>query len=166
MNDDIVGGFKPIKGKCTNPDCPNCSPTQPTREERCCAECGWSVEGCVKPSCLCHNPPPQDTTNPNVEIENIVLTFLKNTPRLKQESGVRYAERLTQLVIDIRSQLLSSLIKEAAAKRYLFEERDWGDGLTSIEPVGDDTVSRAEAEGYNRALDDVLTLLKQWCYPH
>jgi len=58
------------------------------------------------------------------------------------------------------SHLIEEIIKIWEKKKYTFKEVDWGDGMKSMEPVeGNGEVCLKEAEGYNRAITDLITNL-------
>jgi len=54
---------------------------------------------------------------------------------------------------------LTMVGERVGEKKYTFKKVDWGDGLTSIENEQDDTKSRNYCEGYNQAIDDLLSQL-------
>jgi hypothetical protein len=60
----------------------------------------------------------------------------------------------------LRSKDRDTLIESLEKKKYTFKEVDWGDSMKSMEPVeGNGEVCLKEAEGYNRAITDLITNL-------
>lgn len=58
-------------------------------------------------------------------------------------------------------KLLEAIIEQMKGRKYTFKEVDWGDGITSMENVEDETKSLSYCEGYNQALDHQISLLTE-----
>ena len=53
-------------------------------------------------------------------------------------------------------------MREEVEKKYTFHKVDWGDGIVTDEPVEDEAICLAEAQGYNRAKDEVSAILTKF----
>ncbi len=58
-------------------------------------------------------------------------------------------------------RLLDVVEGEMDKEKYTFKEVDWGDEMTSTEPVEDENISLNEAVGFNRGIDVVKNIINQ-----
>lgn len=117
------------------------TPTQPTREERCCDRCwkptDWQEEdyACHNRNCPCHSPADTKVEDWEKEAREIVSQVCCDGQYVNQSISF-----IRNLLAAHRSQLLSSIRGEIEGMK---KQEFWVKGI---------------AEGYKQALDDILSL--------
>lgn len=94
------------------------------------------------------------------------FSFLKTVVEKMGNKNIYWYDELKSflhLIYDqAKAEQREELVRGLEKMKYTFHMVDWGDGIKSKEPIEDETVCCAEAEGYNRAIDKIIaTAIRQ-----
>ncbi len=142
--------------------------------------CG--MKGPHKRCCLCSKLPPDPTqtldTEKGIEVafdlcnkiwnqngkhthaqldELITMTLTSFEAKIRTDEADKCNDHIEKALTAERTRLHAAIEKMG----YTFKTVGWGDGMTSIEPVESDKISRAGAEGFNAALTRIKDLINK-----
>lgn len=76
------------------------------------------------------------------------------------KGGKEDMETIADYWLSLLRQDREELKKAIEGKKYTFKEVTWGVGITSIEPVEDETKCLEYAKGFNEGMDMAVSLLQ------